>query len=66
MSKLLTFDEALEKFRVAAPTLRGWMSRRMVPFLKINGVCRFDEVELQAFIEQCRVPSGNQEKGSRT
>ena len=54
--KLLTMTEAIGKLRIAKPTLYGYVSRGKVPYLKIGARVLFDEAELDAWLEQRRVP----------
>lgn len=54
--KLLTIDEAHDFTRLAKQTLYQLSSRGKIPHIKIGSRLLFDEAELDAWIEACRIP----------
>lgn len=57
--RLLKVDDIAEMLSISPRTVRSWVFRRLLPFLKVNGALRFDKTEIEKFIKggaQC--PSG--------
>ncbi|PKL28566.1 MAG: DNA-binding protein [Spirochaetae bacterium HGW-Spirochaetae-2] len=58
MTKLLTLDEAVALLQVSKPTLYRLTSQRKIPFIKIGGSIRFNEVKLIQWIDERTVVPG--------
>jgi excisionase family DNA binding protein len=56
MMKLLTIQELAELLNAKVTTIYSWVNRGNVPYLKFNGLVRFDQTEIQAWIEESRRP----------
>ncbi len=54
--KLLTIQELAEILNAKVTTIYSWINRGSVPHLKFNGLVRFDQAEIQAWIEESRRP----------
>ncbi len=53
---LLTPEEVAETTGLSLDTLAQWRSqKRGIPYLKIGRAVRYDAVEVQAYLERCRV-----------
>ncbi|MBI2988100.1 MAG: helix-turn-helix domain-containing protein [Deltaproteobacteria bacterium] len=50
---LLTVKEAAAVLRVSPATLRGWIFRDKIDYVKINGSVRFKRSDLYRMIESC-------------
>ncbi len=56
LTELLTPEEVSELTGLALDTLAQWRSqKRGIPYLKIGRAVRYDPVEVQAYLERCRV-----------
>lgn len=42
MSELLTVNQLADRLNVSERTIRNWQTDRVIPFLKIRNVVRFD------------------------
>ena len=49
-------EEAAAYLGCTPGTLRVWTSRRRVPFVKVGRLTRFLKVDLDAYLQQHRVP----------
>jgi len=49
---LLNIDEASELLGLSKNTIYCWVSRRKIPFTKINGLLRFDVAQLKRWIRR--------------
>jgi excisionase family DNA binding protein len=49
-------DEAASYLGCTPDTLRVWVSKRKVPFVKVGRLTRFRRMDLDEFLEQNRVP----------
>jgi excisionase family DNA binding protein len=58
MTKLLTLDEAVALLQVSKPTLYRFTSQRKIPFIKIGGSIRFNEVKLVQWLEEQTIVPG--------
>lgn len=54
--KLLTVEEVAERLGVSVRYVRHQVFQRRIPFVKIGRLVRIDERELEAYIDQARVP----------
>lgn len=55
MSTFLNVDEVAGWLGVSSTTVRDWVFKRRIPFLKINGSVRFDRDELISWTNSQRV-----------
>jgi excisionase family DNA binding protein len=57
-SELLTVTEAADCLRLKVSTIRAWVLRRRIPFIKLGGKrVFFRRADLDAFIVKCVVPA---------
>jgi excisionase family DNA binding protein len=56
MEQLLNNQQAAEFLNISPHSLRGYVSRKMVPFIKIGRRTLFDPADLRAYIESQKVP----------
>ena len=49
---LLSVDEAATYLKIAAWTLRHWVSQRKIPFVRLGRLVRFRQADLDAFISK--------------
>ena len=47
----MTPNELAAYLSVSRRTIYGWVSERKVPFIKLNGILRFDIVEISKWIK---------------
>jgi excisionase family DNA binding protein len=52
---LLTVDEAAQRLRVSKYTLRGWVSQRRIPYVKIGRRTLFNPTDLDNLIKASTV-----------
>jgi len=50
MEKLLTVTEAAQILSCSIPTVRRWLSERRLPKVKVGGLTRLRERDLEAFL----------------
>jgi excisionase family DNA binding protein len=55
MESLLNNQQAAEFLNISPHSLRGYVSRGMVPFVKIGRRTLFDPADLRAYIQSCKV-----------
>lgn len=48
---LLTAGEVASVLNVAVKTIRQWVYRRRIPYIKINGAVRFDRQAIDQWIQ---------------
>ena len=51
MEKLLTPEDICEMFGIKTSTLYAWTSRGQIPYLKVNGILRFREKEIEEWLK---------------
>ena len=52
---LLTYAEASSRLAVSQPTMRAWVHRNWIPYVRISKrTVRFEEAEIDAFIARRR------------
>jgi len=56
-NELLTLPEAADLLRLRPATLRDWVLRRRIPYVKIGRLLRFRRADVETVIEQGLVPS---------
>jgi excisionase family DNA binding protein len=56
-SELLTLSEAASALRLKVSTLRAWVLRRKLPYLKIGRLVRVRRTDLDALITASVVPA---------
>ena len=54
---LLTVQELAQQLHVKAATLYAWAAQGKIPSLKLNGLLRFRQDEIDQWLESCRVAS---------
>lgn len=59
--KLLKINQVADMVGLAEKTLRKHVANRQIPYVKIMGALRFDEQEIESWIESKRVDSINVE-----
>lgn len=53
---LLKVEDVAEMLAVSPRTVRSWVFRRLIKFIKINGALRFNKKEIENFIKgDCHV-----------
>lgn len=52
--KILTVKQVAELIQAKESTIYVWAEQRIIPSLKINGLVRFDEGEILAWIKTCK------------
>ncbi len=55
MDRLLNNDQAAEILNISPYSLRGKVSRREIPFIKVGRRTLFDPADLRAYIEARKV-----------
>lgn len=63
---LLTVNDMAARLQVKAKTLYAWASQGKIPCIKLNGVIRFDEREIEQWLQKCHVPVGRPCTSSRS
>jgi excisionase family DNA binding protein len=53
---LLTVNDMASRLQVKDKTLYAWVSQGKIPYVKLNGVIRFDPGEIEQWLQQCHVP----------
>ncbi|MDR4468303.1 MAG: helix-turn-helix domain-containing protein [Nitrospira sp.] len=54
---LLTVQELAQQLHVKAATLYAWAAQGKIPSLKLHGLLRFRQDEIDQWLESCRVES---------
>ena len=52
---LLTVKDIATRLQVKEKTVYAWASQRRIPCVKIGSVLRFDEADIEQWLESCRV-----------
>jgi excisionase family DNA binding protein len=60
--KLLKYEEAADFLGLAPTTLRRWVSKEKIPYVKLGGAVRFNPAALARFIEARSVPMGGSDE----
>ncbi len=55
---LLTVKDMATRLQVKEKTIYAWASQGKIPSVKINGVIRFDEQEIERWLQACQMPVG--------
>ncbi len=55
---LSTVKDMATRLQVKEKTIYAWVSQGKIPSVKINGVIRFDEREIERWLQGCQVPVG--------
>ncbi len=70
---LLTVKDMATRLQVKEKTIYAWASQGKIPSVKINGVIRFDDREIEQWLQKCHVgggppymPATHRRKGSAT
>lgn len=56
---LLTVKDIATRLQVKEKTVYAWASQRRIPCVRIGNVLRFDDSEIEQWLERCRVPIGS-------
>ena len=54
---LLTVKDVAARFQVKDKTVYAWAAQGKIPAMKINGVIRFDEHEIERWLQARQVPT---------
>lgn len=65
MSKVLTVKEVADLIQAKASTIYSWAEQGLIPHLKINGLLRFAESDITAWLETHRRPGTCYTSGAR-
>jgi excisionase family DNA binding protein len=57
MNRLYDYGGAAELLRISPQTLRTWVSKGRVPYLKLGGAVRFSERQLEEILERSEHPA---------
>lgn len=57
-TSLLTVKDLATRLQVKDKTIYAWASQKKIPSVKIHGVIRFDEREIEQWLRACHVPIG--------
>jgi excisionase family DNA binding protein len=57
MDRLLNNDQAADILNISPYSLRGKVSRREIPFIKVGRRTLFDPEDLRAYIDARKVPA---------
>jgi len=52
MEPLLNINQAAQLLGIQPWTLRAWVCRRRIPFVKVGRLVRFDKAKLQRWVEE--------------
>lgn len=55
---MLTIKSLAAQLSVKPSTLYSWVAQGKIPVLKINGVIRFEERDIEQWLQKCRVSVG--------
>lgn len=54
---ILTVKDIAELLRASPSTIYSWAEQGLIPSLKINGLLRFSEAEITAWLKDCQKQS---------
>jgi len=54
---LLTVKETAKQLGIATQTLYDWVNKRKIRFVKLGGALRFDQLDVNDFIQAHKVPA---------
>jgi len=54
-SKMLKIDDVVKKLGVSKPTLRLWIQKKSIPFVRVGKLIRFESTDLNRWIESRKV-----------
>jgi len=52
VNKLIGIKELTAKFGISTETIYSWTSMKVIPFYKVGRLVRFDEAEIDKWLEQ--------------
>lgn len=55
---LLTVHEMASRLQVKDKTIYAWVSQGKIPCMKLNGVIRLDERDIEQWLQRCHVSVG--------
>jgi excisionase family DNA binding protein len=53
--KMLKIDDVVKKLGVSEPTLRLWIQKKSIPFVRVGRLIRFESTDLNRWIESRKV-----------
>ncbi|MCJ7646702.1 helix-turn-helix domain-containing protein [bacterium] len=59
--RLLNIKEVSEYLNVSVHTIYSWVSRKKIPFCKLNGVVRFQLDSIQEWVKQSETEAAEKE-----
>ncbi len=59
--KLMTIEEVSEFLDIPVSTVRDYIWRKLIPYVKVGRHIRFRHEEIQSWLEDCSVPPENLE-----
>jgi excisionase family DNA binding protein len=62
---LLTVKDMATRLQVTDKTVYAWVSQGKIPCMKVNGIIRFDEQEMDRWFQQCHVRVGPPRAGHK-
>lgn len=62
-TELLTLPEAAGMLRLKVSTLRAWLLRRRIPYVKVGRLVRFRRSDIEEVIAVSIVPARNNDSG---
>ncbi|HUU26282.1 MAG TPA: helix-turn-helix domain-containing protein [archaeon] len=60
--ELLSMVEAVKLLGIKLPTLREWVMKRRIEYIKIGRLVKFERKTIEKFIKDNRVPAEKQDK----
>lgn len=57
VSELLTVGEAADRLRLKASSVRAWILRRKIPYVKVGRLVRIRRADVEALIAESVVPA---------
>ena len=55
--RLLTVKQVAELIQAKSSTVYSWAEQGLIPSFKVNGLLRFDETDVLAWLKTCKEPS---------
>lgn len=65
MNKLMTTKQVADLLNCRASSVYAWAKEGRIPALKLNGILRFDPVEIDLWVKQSRIEQPNPAKKGR-
>ena len=64
-SRLLTVGEVAERLNTGPRYIRRLVFERRTPYVKVGALVRFEETDVEAFVQAGRVPATARRRGAR-